>query len=180
MGDEGGADRPESGYEVRLRRGWGVAARTAVLVGMVTVVVLDPVEGHVTRGSIAYGCVLAVQAAFFLGRQYSLYVRGCLLRIDAAGLTVAGEPTVPWRELRKAEVRRGALVFFPWSPETALPMLPVGLKGPAVKAWRSRRRRRLARQFGSPMVVPTRLYGVRRAEVVAAVRRYGANVPVFE
>jgi hypothetical protein len=69
-------------------------------------------------------------------------------------------------------------VFFAWSPETALPMLPVGLKGPALEA--RRRRRRLARRFGSPMVVFTRLYGVRRTEVVAAVRRYSADVPVFE
>ncbi|MCZ4126183.1 hypothetical protein [Streptomyces sp. H39-S7] len=178
MGDDGGLDEPESGYEMRLRWGWGMAARTAVLAGVVTAVVLDPVDGHVTRGSVAYGCLLAAQSAFFLGQQYALYVRGCLLRIDAAGLTVIGEPTVPWRELRKAEVRRGALVFFPWSPETALPMLPVGLKSPAMDA--RRRRRRLARRFGSPMVVFTRLYGVRRAEVIAAVRRYSANVPVFE
>ncbi|MFI0941114.1 hypothetical protein [Streptomyces sp. NPDC021020] len=43
-----------------------------------------------------------------------------------------------------------------------------------------RHRRRLAKRFGSVMVVPTRLYGVRRTDVVAAVRRYSGSVPVFE
>lgn len=179
MGDDGGSDEPQSGYEVRMHFGWGMAARVAALVGIVFAAVHSPVDGHVTRGSVAYACVLAAWALVFLGRQYALLRRGCLLRIDAAGLTVAGEPTVVWGELRKAEVwRGGAVVFFSWSSSAKLPLLPVGLR--PGRAAERRHRKRLTKHFGSAMVVPTRLYGVRRAEVVAAVRHYSGTVPVFE
>ncbi|MFI0717874.1 hypothetical protein [Streptomyces sp. NPDC021224] len=179
MATEEEAAEPEGGYEVRMHFGWGMAARVAALVAIDFAAVHNPVDGHVTRGSVAYGCVLAAWGLFFLGQQYALRRRGCLLRIDAAGLTVAGEPTVPWRELRKAEVRRGgALVFFSWSSSEKLPLLPVGLR-PGRVAER-RHRKRLTKHFGSSMVVPARLYGVRRAELVAAVRHYSGTVPVFE
>ncbi|WP_031512794.1 hypothetical protein [Streptomyces sp. NRRL F-5123] len=178
MGDDAEASEPEGGYEVWSSWGWGTVARTAVVAGIVTVTMLNPVDWQVTPGSVTLGCYFMAWGAFFVGQQHALHRRGCLLRIDAAGLTVAGEPTVPWRELRKAEARRGAVVFFPWSSATELPLLPVGLKGLAMVEWR--RRRRLMKRFGSPLVVPTRLYGVRRAEVVAAVRHYSGAVPVFE
>lgn len=173
------AAQPAGGYEVRMRFGWVMAARVAALVAIVFAAVHNPVNGHVTRGSVAYACVLAVWGLFFVGQQYALRRRGCLLRIDAAGVTVSGEPTVVWGELRKAEVwRGGALVFFSWSSSEKLPLLPVGLT--PGRAAERRHRKRLVKRFGSVMVVPTRLYGVRRAELVAAVRHYGGTVPVFE
>ncbi|MFI0895379.1 hypothetical protein [Streptomyces sp. NPDC020983] len=178
MGDDAGAGEPQSGYEVRSSWGWRTVARTAVVAGIVAVVTLNPTDWHVTTGSVVRGCYFLGWGMFFVGQQYELHRRGCLLRIDEAGLTVAGEPTVPWRELRKAEVRRGGLVFFPWSPATELPLLPVGPR--VLSGGARRRRKRLMKQFGTALVVPTRLYGVRRAEVVAAVRHYSGTVPVFE
>jgi hypothetical protein len=178
MGNDAEASEPQSGYEVRSSWGWGTVARTAVVVGIVAAVMLNLTDWHVTTGSVVCGCYFLGWGMFFAGQQYQLHQRGCLLRIDEAGLTVAGEPTVPWRELRKAEVRRGVVVFFPWSSASELPLLPVGLK--VLNGGARRRRKRLMKQFGTALVVPTRLYGVRRAEVVAAVRHYSGNVPVFE
>jgi hypothetical protein len=99
-----------------------------------------------------------------------------LLRIDGAGLTVSGRPTVPWSEVRKAEEARGAVVFFSWGAEERLPLLPYDI---LAFTGERRRRKQLTGRFGSPMVLPTRLYGVRPAEVMSAVRTYDGRAALF-
>ncbi|NUP36644.1 MAG: hypothetical protein HOY76_06365 [Streptomyces sp.] len=178
-GETGGgeaADEPPSGaYELRSHGGWETAARATVIAAVVTGVIPGPVDGHPTWGSLSYGLFLASWGVVFMARQHQLHAMGCLMRIDAAGLTVAGQPTVPWQDVRKAVVRRRAVVFFSWGIDTELPMLPTGYR----MRNGARTRRRLTEKFGSPMVVPLGLYGVRRAEVLAAVRTYCGKVAVF-
>jgi hypothetical protein len=160
------------GYEIRIRGGALTAARAAVVAGCVAKVLVLLVHRSTTREILVWGStVVLVVGALTLARYEQLRRLGCLLRIDAEGLTVAGQPTLPWRDLRKTETARGAVVFFSWGADASLPMLPDGSL-----PWRaSRRRDRLTERFGSPMVLPTRLYGVRSAEVMDAIHTYDVH-----
>lgn len=175
MGEEQAAREPrqDSGYEVRARWGlsrtWAVCAAAAIAAG---IGLFDPL--HVPRGTCC------VSAAFWGLLPIADYVRlrakGCLLRIDGAGLTVSGRPTVPWSQVRKAEEARGAVVFFTWGADEGLPLLPYDLFSSTSER---RRRKQLAARFGSPMVLPARLYGVRPAKVMAAVRAHDGRAALF-
>jgi hypothetical protein len=166
-------DVHDGGYEVRVRWGlartWSVFASAAIAT---VVVVFDP--WSVPRGT---GCVNAAVWGLLPIVDYArLRAKGCLLRIDGAGLTVSGRPTVPWSEVRKAEEARGAVVFFSWGAEERLPLLPYDI---LAFTGERRRRKQLTGRFGSPMVLPTRLYGVRPAEVMSAVRTYDGRAALF-
>jgi hypothetical protein len=173
MGEE-----QDSGYEVRARWGWArtgaVLAWGLVVAGLET---RNPATAHLARG---FRTSCGWNAAWWLCSCVADYVRlrrmGCLLRIDARGLTVNGGPTVPWDEVRKAEVGRGAVVFFSWGADKSLPLIPSGCLPSASDR---RRRDRLTGRFGSPMVLPARLYGVRPAEVLSAVHTYDGRAALF-
>lgn len=175
MGEEQSVLEPGQGggYEVRAR--WGLARTWMVFApAAVAAVVAFVLPWQVARRP----CY--VNAAVWTLLPVVDYVRfrakGCLLRIDGAGLTVSGRPTVPWSEVRKAEEARGAVVFFSWGDDSRLPLLPYD----AFSFTTARRRReQLTDRFGSPMVLHTRLYGVRPAEVLAAVHAHDGRASLF-
>lgn len=178
MGDKKAAWDPwqRGGYEVRARWGldrtWrtGVAAAAAVAQGLIGPG-LWHIVGWSSCASGAWAVVLAVSDHVRLRRL------GCLLRIDGSGLTVRGGPTIPWSDVRKAEVGRwGTVVFFSWGADGSLPLLEYDSLS---RAGERRRRKRLTARFGSPMVLPTRRYGVRPAEVMAAVHTYDGRASLF-
>ncbi|WP_327287736.1 hypothetical protein [Streptomyces sp. NBC_01198] len=129
-----------------------------------------------TSSGVLGGGVLLLSVMFW-AQQLRLRSLGCLLRIDAAGVTVVGESTVPWRDLRKVEVvRRRIVAFVPRSADVVPPIVPSGLK----RLNPQRTREKLTARFGSSLVVPTSAYGVSAEEIVHAVRTYSGGLPVFD
>ncbi|MFG1809622.1 hypothetical protein [Streptomyces sp. NPDC049040] len=164
-------------YEVRVRRSWvWNLSRMAVSLG-IALWILDPFDGNVTTSSgVIGGSVLLLNLTFWTS-QFRLRALGCLMRIDAAGVTVAGQPTVPWKDLAKAEVlKQRSLVLVPRSPEVELPLAPTGFRPLDAQ----RKRRRLTARFGSPLIVYASVYGEDMDDLVAAVRRYSGGLPVFD
>lgn len=165
------------GMEVRLRFDFGRVAGTALIPLAVVLWVLDPFDGDVTLSSGVIGGGVLLLSLMFWAQQLRLRSLGCLLRIDAGGVTVVGEPTVPWRDLRKVEVvKRGFVTFVPRSADVVLPAMPSGLRRRNPR----RTRERLTARFGSSLVVATSAYNVRVEEIVHAVRTYSGGLPVVD
>lgn len=165
------------GFEVRMRwRGLPVV-QTAILPVAVLAMVFWPVRGDDPFGGLVSGSVAVGSLAWY--RVGRLRAMGCVLRIDAAGVTVAGEQTVPWGRLRRVElVRRGVVVFLPRIPEEGvLPLVPGGLRLGGARR-RRRVRGELVDRYGSPMVLFVRSYGVRAQEVLDAVCVHSGGEPV--
>ncbi|CAG6397396.1 conserved hypothetical protein [Actinacidiphila cocklensis] len=125
-------------------------------------------------GTMASGLLIWIRA-------FRLRSLGCVLRIDAAGVTVAGAPAVPWERLRRVELaRRRVVVFLPRIPEEGdpLPLVPDGF----IQGARGRRRLHdtLVDRYGSPMVLFTAMYGVSPREVLDAVRYYSGGEAVSD
>jgi hypothetical protein len=168
--------RQDGGYEVRVH--WSLDRTWRVFAVIVVTAALGffgpepwPVGGWSSCATASWAVLLAVADYVRLRR------RGCLLRVDGAGLTVGGWPTVPWSEVRKAEVgRRGVVVFFSWGADDTLPLLTYESRSARNER---RRRRQLTARFGSPMVLPARLYGIRPAEVMAAVHAHDGRASLF-
>jgi hypothetical protein len=182
--EKGGAARAAAGgLELRepgLLSGGHLGARLVTVALLVWL--LYPWHGYVSAHSIEAASVIAALNVLLLASQISLRSKGVLVRLDADGVTVVGEPVVPWQDLSKVECvgRRAAGTFMAFVPRTSgleLPLAPVaGL--PLASA--RRRRARLLAAYGSSLVVRPEAYGASVAEVAAAVRRYGRGVPVFE
>lgn len=170
--------RVETGvFEVRLDLGLWRVMRTALLPLAVVVWIVDPFDGNVTVSSGVIGGALLLLNLAFWTQQLRLRSLGCLLRIDASGVTVAGEQTVPWRDLGKVEVIKGRIVaFVPRSADVALPVMPSGFRSRNP----GRTRDRIAARFGTPLIVSTTAYNVRVDEIVEAVRTCSGGLPVFD
>ncbi|WP_164835834.1 PH domain-containing protein [Actinacidiphila soli] len=105
--------------------------------------------------------------------------RGCLVRIDEDGITVTGARTVGWDEICEVrEVRRGQwLGLVPIAREGfELPLFEVVLfwVRPSTAAART------ARRWGGPLVLLPAKLDVGGTQIVDAVRRFGAGVPVLD
>lgn len=165
------------GMEVRLRLDFARLVGTAFFPLAAVLWILDPFDGNVTTSSGVIGGGMLLLSSVFWTQQLRLRSLGCLLRIDTEGVTVVGEPTVPWRDLRKVDVaKRGFVVFVPREAEVVLPVMPSGLR----RRNPQRTRARLAERFGSSLVVPTSAYNVGVEEIVAAIRTYSGGLPVID
>jgi hypothetical protein len=175
------AEQPEAGkgdgFEVRVRWRGPLLVGMAILPAAVLVWVFGPFHGDEALAGVIPGC--AVVGAFYWFQAFRLKAVGCVLRIDAAGVTV-GDRTVPWGQLERVEaVRRRVVAFVPRIPGEGdlLPLVPTGSR----EGNADRRRRTqywLAERYGSPMVVFTTLYGARVDEILEAVRLYSGGEPV--
>ena len=128
--------------------------------------------GGLAAGTMVSGLLIWIRA-------FRLRSLGCVLRIDAAGVTVAGKPVVPWERLRRVELAKWrVVVFLPRIPEEGdpLPLVPDGF----IQSARGRRRIQdtLVDRYGSPMVLFTAVYGVSPQKVLDAVRYYSGGEPV--
>lgn len=175
------AGQPEAGkddgFEVRVRWRGLPLGRVAILPVALLVRVLGPFHGDEPLAGVLSGG--AVAGSFLWVQAFRLSSLGCVLRIDAAGVTVAGKPVVPWERLRRVELaKRRVVVFLPRIPEEGdpLPLVPDGL----MQSARGRRRVRdeLVDRYGSPMVLFTAMYGVSPREVLDAVRFHSGGDPV--
>jgi hypothetical protein len=165
------------GLEVRLRFDFARLMGTAFLPLALLLWILDPFDGNVTVVSGVLGGAVLLLSVVFWTQQLRLRSLGCLLRIDAAGVTVGAQPTVPWGDLRKVEVvRRRLVTFVPKSERVTLPVMPSGTRRRDPR----RTRERLLAQFGTPLVVATSAYNVGVEEIVGAVRAYSGGLPVFD
>jgi hypothetical protein len=105
--------------------------------------------------------------------------KGCLVRVDDAGITLAGEPTVGWGDVSEVrEVRKGQIIGLVVIPRdgVTLPVLHITLftLRPGTLAART------ARRWGSPLVLFPRVLDVSRTEIVDAVRRFSSGVPILD
>ncbi|MBY8880577.1 hypothetical protein [Actinacidiphila acidipaludis] len=177
-----GSDKgvPVSGpLEVRvapLRRTMG---RVLLIVVPSMLWMLRPQDSLFMVGSVVFfGVLYALLILVSIGTFLTLRAKGCVIRLDDSGVTLHGERTVAWSEL--ASVRRlkkypDALAFVPRSQVPELPPAPSGL----LSRRPDRRRERLTRRYGTPLVVFTRFYSASADEVAAAVERFGGGVPVI-
>ncbi|MEV7778298.1 hypothetical protein [Kitasatospora sp. NPDC088351] len=169
-----------SPLEVRLRP-WGFAP---VLLGLSFPVLLslrlllDPSSGL----SFPLGCATlafgAGGAVFVLTVRRRLRAMGCLVRLDAEGVTVHGRRTVPWPDLSEVRWgpgggRRPAAVVFVARPGVTLPALPSVLpfSRPAARA------AALTRRFGSPLVILPGGLDTTAPRILAGVQRL-SDVPL--
>nr|WSX78038.1 hypothetical protein OH826_31835 [Streptomyces sp. NBC_00899] len=175
--------RPDAGkgegFEVRVRWRGLPLVEMAILPAALLVRVLGPFHGDEPFAGVIPGC--AVVGSLHWARAFRLRSLGCVLRIDAAGVTVAGAPAVPWERLRRVELaRRRVVVFLPRIPEEGdpLPLVPDGF----IQGARGRRRLHdtLVDRYGSPMVLFTAMYGVSPREVLDAVRYYSGGEAVSD
>lgn len=165
------------GFEVRLRWSMVRVVRVVALPLLVAIYLLYPWHGSKSHGGLVLGCLfLLLQLAFWWG-QYRLWRAGALMVVNGAGITVKGEPTVPWRDLdRVVVVRRRVLAFHARWPDAELPLGTAGLRprNPG------RQRAQLVQRYGTPLVVSPSMCGLTVRDVVDAVRRYSAGLPVFD
>ncbi|MYS23376.1 hypothetical protein GA0115240_152318 [Streptomyces sp. DvalAA-14] len=105
--------------------------------------------------------------------------KGCLVRLDEAGVTLTGVRTVGWAEIREVrEVHRNAwegLVFLP-QDDAVLPMFDI----PLFVLRRRTRRDRRTRLWGSPLVLSPMNLDASRTQIVDAVRRFSGGVPILD
>ncbi len=129
-------------------------------------------------GCIGCGC-MAVLLVLLLITVARNRAAGWQLRIDATGVTVRGQETVPWSglaEVRLAEVspkRPLRLVVFVPRAGVDLPAAATLFPMP----WTRASARFLARRYGSPIVVSPVRMGVSADRIAAAVRQL-SDVPV--
>jgi hypothetical protein len=152
---------------------------------LVTLVLLSPSSVNSAASHDGFDAVLGRVACGFLVLLVLLAVvrhvrwrrKGCLVRLDDAGVTLAGGHTVNWREIsevRDVRKHRG-LVFVPRDGVT-LPVFSIALfhlrPGTLVE--------RMTRRWGSPLVLLPRFLDVSRDQIIDAVRQFGGGVPVFD
>jgi len=102
--------------------------------------------------------------------------KGCLVRLDDAGVTLFDGQTVSWREISEVRYpgKSPLLVFLPRDGAT----LPVFSQELFLRPRAARER--LTRRWGSPLVLVPRNLDVSRDEIIDAVRQFGGGVPVFD
>src|SRR5882757_4121138 len=123
-------------------------------------------DGGSVPGKIFFGFACAV-AVLIVVLSVSSRRKGCLVRLDDAGVTLFGGQTVSWsaisevRDIRKKQI----LVFLP-RDGAVLPMLSVGmLVRPHILE------KRLTRRWGSPLVLAPRALDASADEIIDGVRR---------
>jgi hypothetical protein len=161
------------GFEVRTVFDAGWVARR-VLVVLVLVAAFYPWGGQVRVLPVVLGCVFALLQLFLLYGQIPLWRAGCMMRIDAAGVTVTGSPTVAWEELERVSLTATLVAFHPKEPGRELPMAWYGRKPRNVQ----RLRERLLARFGTTLVVASNVYGLKPKDFADAVRTYSGGLPV--
>jgi len=102
--------------------------------------------------------------------------KGCLVRLDDAGVTLFDGRTVSWREISEVrDPRKGpVLVFLPRDGAT----LPVFSRELFLRPHTARER--LTRRWGSPLVLIPGALDASKDEIIDAVRRFSGGVPVFD
>lgn len=125
--------------------------------------------GEPNRLSVVLGTVLVV-LGMLIGVVMTVEIRrlrevGCLLRLDRVGVTVAGHPTVLWRDI--AEIRtRGSRVAFIGRAGAPLPFFPA-----PYRPYRPEKvATRLTRDFGGTLVVNTSTVTTSRRTLLTAIR----------
>ena len=88
------------GFEVRVRWRGLPLVEMAILPAALLVRVLGPFHGDEPLAGVISGCTVA--GSLYWAQVFRLRALGCVLRIDAAGVTVR-ERTVPWERLRRVE-----------------------------------------------------------------------------
>jgi hypothetical protein len=161
----------------------GGLARTAVGLGVAAVPLVSLLIFKRGIGPSVATAGYALFAVLLVG-EVVRYVRwrakGCLVRLDAAGVTLSGGRVVGWDEIREVrEVRRSryadGLVFLP-RDGAELPVFAITLfvLRPRTQA------ERMACIWGSPLVLSPRTLDVSRTQIVDAVRRFSGGVPILD
>lgn len=110
---------------------------------------------------------------------------GCLLRLDEEGVTVKGEPTVPWTDLsavhwgkppKGSGKRHGALAPLVFVPRPGVVLAPV--PGPLLRSHYESRTARNLKRYGSPLVFAPAQLRTTGPEVLAAVQRLSPDTPL--
>jgi hypothetical protein len=125
---------------------------------------------------LVLGCAFLVFQLWVWHAQIRLLRAGTVLRIDRVGVTVKGEPTVPWRDLDRVTITPGRSVAFHarW-PDKELPLPYYGTRRAS-----PRRRERMTARFGTPLVFSPGACGFEVRDVVDAVRTHSGGLPVFD
>lgn len=139
-----------------------------------------PFDGRSWSVPAVFAGACALVLVFLVGRELVRYRRrrrrGCLVRIDDSGITLAGSRTVGWDAIREVrDVRRSGR-------QGLVPIAHAGVELPLFDAVPLRDRARVAarveRFWGGPLVlIPSRL-DTDATRITAAIRHFGRGVPV--
>ena len=170
-----GGSGPVSG-PLEIRAGWMGWQLAAVVSSALGILRMARDHNHITAfvGKVLLVLVLAGLVVTVV-RVVRARAQGPLLRLDDAGITFTHGRTVGWGEISEIrEVNKGAgLAFLPEGQVELPPLAPVLFRSSAQGVARRRTKR-----FGTPLVLFPQGLDVSKDEIVAAVRRYGAGVPL--
>ncbi|MFC8448967.1 hypothetical protein [Kitasatospora sp. NPDC057223] len=173
-----GQDR--SPLEVRARPGVFAVIALSPLLGLFPALnmLLAPRDHFAFIAGCAATVACVAASAFVVTLQLRLRAIGCLLCLDTEGITVHGQPTVPWSDLREVRAQAGtkkqppAVVFVP-RPGITLPTLPTGipLQRPHARA------QAFTKRYGSPLVLHPAGMNATAPQILTAVQRL-SNTPL--
>ncbi|WP_037911601.1 PH domain-containing protein [Actinacidiphila yeochonensis] len=180
MGDEGFAlprQRPQGPLEIGMGRQWRFY-RVVAIPGAVSAVRLFFGHGADWWASLFLCVLIVVLWVSMLLRQWRWRAKGALLRIDERGLTIVGRRTVPWADIAEVRLTRKSSwegVVFVGRPGVELPCFRIVL---LTVRRPDRAARKLAGQWGSPLVLFPTLLDVPAQGIIDAVHRYAAGIPI--